>query len=141
MLRKQTNASDPKDWFAFGAERLAAADLLHKHHGVTATGIETLQESVERFLKGYLIARGWALVKTHDLPRLLREAAEHEPKFAKYRSFAAELTEDFFAQHYPGEDTTHVGENYEDLRAQAGELIDLIRSGLPHYFSNQDPAA
>lgn len=69
MLRKKTKANDPGDWFAFARERLAAADSLWKHEGITPAGIECLQESVERYLKGYLVAKGWRLVKTHDLKR------------------------------------------------------------------------
>jgi HEPN domain-containing protein len=93
-----------------------------------------LQEAVERFLKGYLIAKGWTLVKTHDLERLLKEAAGFEPAFVNFKSLAQELTEDFFAQHYPGEDTTLVGQNYETLRKQAGQLAELIQLSCPQYF-------
>ncbi len=134
MLRKQTNDKNPADWFAFAEERLHAADVLWQHEGLTATGIEILQEAVERYLKGYLIAKGWTLVKTHDLERLLKEAAGFDPAFVKFTALAQELTEDFFAQHYPGEDTTLVGQNYETLRKQAGQLIELIQPGLPQYF-------
>ena len=109
MLRKQTSEKDPADWIAFGAERLQATDSLWQHEGLTAAGIELLQEAVERYLKGYLIAKGWSLVRTHDLERLLKEA-------------------------YPGEDLTDVGRNYDRLRRQAGEMVEVIRQALPQYF-------
>ncbi len=134
MLRKQTDETNPADWFAFAAERLRGADVLWREEGVTGLGIEALQEAVERYLKGFLIAHGWALVKTHDLERLVREAASFEPRFNSFASLANELTEDFFAQHYPGEDTTNVGQNYEVLRRSAGDLVDLIRGRLPQFF-------
>jgi HEPN domain-containing protein len=134
MLRRPTNDNDPADWLAFAAERLQAADILWTHGGLTATGVETLQESAERYLKGFLIANGWQLVKTHDLPRLVREAKAFDPAFASFDALARELTEDFFAQHYPGGDLTHVGENYEKMRQQVGELAGLIQQKLPKYF-------
>ena len=134
MLRKQTSENDPQDWFAFAAERLRGADVLWQHEGLTATGIETLQEAVERYLKGYLIGKGWSLIKTHDLERLVKEAVTFDKNFEKFKPLAEELTEDFFAQHYPGDDTTEVGKNYEILRKDAGELVELIRKSLPHYF-------
>ena len=111
MLRKQTSEKDPADWIAFGAERLQATDSLWQHEGLTAAGIELLQEAVERYLKGYLIAKGWSLVRTHDLERLLKEAIAFDKAFTKFKSLAEELTEEFFAQHYPGEDLTDVGRN------------------------------
>jgi HEPN domain-containing protein len=134
MLRKKTSDRDPADWFAFGEERLRCVDVLWKSEGVTALGIEALQESIERYLKGFLIAKGWALVKTHDLERLFREASGFAPEFAKFLPFVIELTEDFFAQHYPGDDTTNIGNNYETLREQAGDVVSLIQQPLPAFF-------
>ena len=49
-----------------------------------------------------------------------------------------ELTEEFFAQHYPGGDWTSLGGNYESLRLQIGDLIELIKQILPHYFPAAD---
>jgi len=139
MLRKPTSDKDPADWFAFGSERLHSADVLHEHEGLTATGIEALQEGVERYLKGYLIAKGWPLVKTHDLVLLIKEAKKFDPAFNQFIPMAEELTEDFFAQHYPGEDTTLLGENYDALRTQAGQMIDLIQQSLPQFFPKPNP--
>jgi HEPN domain-containing protein len=134
MLRKKTNDQDPGDWFAFAEERLRGVDVLWKSEGVTALGIEALQECVERYLKGYLIARGWTLVKTHDLERLIKEATAIQPEFSRFLPFAIELTEDFFTQHYPGDDTTNLGNNYDMLRQQTGEMINLIQRELPGHF-------
>ena|SRR6266566_1537590 len=134
MLRKRTSDKDPADWFAFARERVRSADVLHQHEGLTATGIEALQEGVERYLKGYLIAKRWRLVKTHDLVLLVRQAERLDPAFGAFIAMAEELTEDFFAQHYPGEDMTLTGENYDALRKQAGRLIDTIQQTLPQYF-------
>jgi HEPN domain-containing protein len=111
MLRKQSDETDPADWFYLGADRLKVADLAWKHEGLTASGLELLQEAVERYLKGLLIAKGWKLIKTHDLVTLVAEAGRFDPRFDKYRPFAQELTDDFFAQHYPGEDWQEVGKN------------------------------
>jgi HEPN domain-containing protein len=134
MLRRPTSETDPADWVALAAERLHGADVLWANLGLSALGIEALQEAAERYLKGFLIAKGWRLAKTHDLKRLLLEAEAYDQRFARFHGFAEELTEDFFAQHYPGEDLTDVGENYEALRRQAGELVALIRQSLPEYW-------
>ena len=116
------------------ADRLSGADTLWEHQGLTALGIEALQEAAERYLKGYLVARGWSLVRTHDLTRLVKEAAHFDKAFDGFKGLAEELTEDFFAQHYPGSDLEKVGENYEELRRQTGKLVDLIRRSVPQHF-------
>lgn len=138
MLRKQSDENDPADWFYLAADRLRAADVVWSAEGLTASGVELLQEAVERYLKGFLIAKGWRLAKIHDLVTLAAQAATYDPRFDSYRAFAQELTDDFFAQHYPGADWQLIGQNYEDLRRQAGEIVSLIKESLPQ-FSLQPP--
>ena len=134
MLRRQTDEKDPRDWFWFAEERLKGADLLWQHAGLSPLGIESLQEAVERYLRGFLIAKGWRLKRIHDLTKLVEEAIAYEPRFSAFLDLADELTKDFFAQHYPGGDLTDVGENYEHLRQQTGVLVVLIKELLPQPF-------
>ena len=134
MLRKQSDETDPADWFYLAADRLQVADLAWNHQGLTASGLELLQEGAERYLKGFLIAKGWRLVKTHDLVTLVGEAATFDIRLNGYRAFAQELTDDFFAQHYPGEDWKLVGQNYSVLRQQTDEIIAIIKQSVPQFF-------
>lgn len=139
MLRRPTDEKNAADWFAFAEERLRAADTLWKCEGLTAAGIEMLQEAAERYLKGYLIAKGWSLIRTHDLTKLIHDTLPYSPGFADFYPLAEELTRDFFAQHYPGGDMTGVGENYELLRQQTGDLVALIQKSLPQFFPTLNP--
>jgi HEPN domain-containing protein len=136
MLRGQTDEKNPSDWFYFAMDRLKVADLVWKTEGLTPSGIELLQEAVERFLKGYLVANGWKLVKTHDLATLLRNAQRYDAKFSSFKRLATDLTEDFFAQHYPGDDLTDLGREYELNRQEIGEMITLIKSLLPQFAAD-----
>lgn len=135
LHRKQSSETDPADWFYVANERLRGADLFWANDGLTLVGIELLQEATERYLKGYLIAKGWSLARTHDLRTLVSEAAGMNPAFAQFKGLAADLTADFFAQHYPGGDWTNVGLNYETMRKQTAGMIELIQQSLPQYFS------
>jgi HEPN domain-containing protein len=129
---KITHEDAPEDWFASALDRLQLADLGYERYGATTGVIELLQEATERYLKGYLISRGWQLERTHRLSLLLEPAIEFDERFATFRDFAESLTEQFFASHYPGGDISEVGNDYGDLRKQAGDLIDLIRPNQPH---------
>ncbi len=62
----KTDESNPQDWFLLARERLRAADVLSAESCSTYSGIEILQEAVERYLKGFLIANGWRLRKVHE---------------------------------------------------------------------------
>ncbi|MEK7686674.1 MAG: hypothetical protein AAB466_14760 [Verrucomicrobiota bacterium] len=52
MLRKHSDENDPSDWFYLAADRLKIADLAWKQEGLTPSGIELLQEAVERYSPG-----------------------------------------------------------------------------------------
>ena len=110
------------------------ADLVWNTEGLTPSGIELLQEAVERYLKGYLVAKGWKLIKTHDLSVLVSESISRDIRFNSFAPLADELTRDFFAQHYPGGDWQTIGQNYSALRVQTTEMVELIKQSLPQYF-------
>lgn len=134
MKLGKTDESNPADWFAFAAERLLAADVLSRHDGTSASSVEALQEAAERYLKGFLIAKGWTLKRTHDLKVLVKDAAVFVPEFINFLDIAERLTAEFFEQHYPGGDLTHVGENYPEMRAEVGRIVALIQHSVPGNF-------
>src|SRR6266540_2316147 len=43
-----------------------------------------LQQSLEKFLKGWLLDRGWELQKTHSLTALLDAASAHDPSLPNF---------------------------------------------------------
>lgn len=40
------------------------------------------------------------------------------------------MTDEFWAQHYPGGDLDEVGKDYPDLRQSLGQLVALIEAKL-----------
>jgi HEPN domain-containing protein len=139
MPLEQTDENNPAHWFEFAQERLRCADELWRALGPTWTAIELLQEAVERFLKGYLLATGWRLRRTHDLQNLMHEAAQRDARFLNCLPLARELTEDFFAVHYPGGNVGEIGEDFEKQRAATAELLKLIEEILPQFQNEPAP--
>lgn len=121
-----TDPSNPDAWYVLAKDRLEKADALFTQFGASWTGVELLQEATERYLKGYLVAHGWEIVKTHDLSRLLASACEFDGSFARFAEPCQILTEQFWEQHYPGGDLDEVGEGYSDLREVIGKMVQLI---------------
>ena len=122
----RTSESNPDDWYQLAADRIRAADLLIAEPGISYAGVELLHEAVERYLKGYLISKGWALRRTHDLGQLLAEAVAYDPEFAAFGRLADNLTDQFWAQHYPGGDLTGVGIDITQMREEVGKLVALV---------------
>lgn len=88
--------------------------------------MELLQEAVERYLKGHLIASGWTLQRIHNLSTLLDAAIQTDPRFTAFADLCETLTAQFWAQHYPGGDLSEVGEDFDELRQQVAALIQLM---------------
>ena len=123
----KTRENNPSDWILLAEERLQSADALIQARGVCYSAVELLQESIERYLKGFLISRNWKLERIHDLNRLLDLCLDHSTEFSRFAPLAQSLTEQFWAQHYPGDDLSEVGEDYPELRREAQDLIELIK--------------
>jgi HEPN domain-containing protein len=81
---------NPQDWLLLARERLTSADALFQALGTTLSGIELLQEAVERFLKGYLISKGWELQKIHNLSTLLDHAISFDKQFISHADLCDE---------------------------------------------------
>ncbi len=126
----KTDENNPLDWLRSAKIRLHSTDLLHPIEGATESVIELLQEASERFLKAYLLSRGWKLRKIHDLGALVAEAVNLDPRFTAFEDFADSLTDQFWAQHYPGGDLDEVGHDYLALRKSLGEMARLIETAI-----------
>ena len=74
----KTDENNPQDWYHSAYVRLGSVDRLYPLEGTSESVIELLQEAVERFLKGYLISKGWQLTKIHDLGALIAEAENYD---------------------------------------------------------------
>jgi HEPN domain-containing protein len=86
-----------------------------------------LQQSIEKYIKGYLISKGWKLVKTHDLKQLLDEAVKYNAAFKPYYDLLDLITEYYFEGKYPFSETkVSLSEIKKNLKS-AQELIKLIQ--------------
>lgn len=60
-----------------------------------------LQQAAEKYLKGYLLGKGWALKQTHDLEVLLNEAIVHDDGFEQYLDHCLMIREFYVQERYP----------------------------------------
>lgn len=126
----KTDENNPADWLRSAQVRLRSLDILHAAEGATESVVELLQEAAERALKAYLLSQGWRLRKIHDLGALVADAVELDPRFAEFEDFADSLTDQFWAQHYPGGDIEDIGHDYPDLRQSLAAMISLIEAAI-----------
>ena len=68
--------------------------------------------------------------KTHDLGALMAEARKYDTEFTGFEDFADSLTDQFWAQHYSGGDTTGIGDDYHELRQMTQDLVEIIKQSI-----------
>lgn len=88
-----------------------------------------LQQSVEKYLKAYMLANGWKLKKVHTLQSLLDEATTYDERLASFRDLCERVTGFYIAERYP----TLGGSGLEtgDVRHELSTARTLIRSLFP----------
>jgi HEPN domain-containing protein len=74
--------------------------LLLEHEDAGAAGY-FLQQSLEKYLKAYLLGRGWKLRKIHELDALLDHAVGYDPGLEAFRDLCERVSGYYFAERYP----------------------------------------
>ena len=82
-------------------EDLQVAEIMLGEGGPSSVAGMLLQQAVEKYLKAFLLLKGWRLKRTHDLVELLDDAAQYDPAFGTYRSVAATVTRYYVDDRYP----------------------------------------
>ena len=117
----------PEDWFRIGRKELERAKNLLGLGDLDGAGFN-MQQAVEKFLKGYLLSKGWELERTHDLELLLNEAISYDPSLEEFRAACLRMTEYYVEERYPFTVVSELGE--EEIReslSTAEELINRLR--------------
>jgi HEPN domain-containing protein len=114
----------PADWLEIAADdfervsrRLAEGDV--------ADAAVHLQQALEKYLKAFLLSKGWKLERIHDLRVLLEKAAGYEPDLKQFRRLCAEVTAYYFQERYP---IFGARPDEEEVRANLEQARELVAS-------------
>ena len=98
MPHKETQY--PADWL-----RIAEKDLQRVHRLLEIQDSEAagfyLQQAAEKFLKAFLLSKGWHLQRIHDLEPLLNAALPYDSSLEQYRLTLQKITGFYFVERYP----------------------------------------
>jgi hypothetical protein len=70
-------SSYPADWLRIAEKDLGRVERLLSIQDSEAAGFY-LQQAVEKFLKAFLLSKGWQLARIHDLEALLNQALTYD---------------------------------------------------------------
>jgi len=60
-----------------------------------------LQRSLEKYLKAFLLQKGWRLKKIHELDALLDEAVKYDSNLESFRGLCERVSGYYFTERYP----------------------------------------
>ncbi|MBI4285925.1 MAG: HEPN domain-containing protein [Chloroflexi bacterium] len=125
----QTNLTSR--WFLRAEHDLQTAQIALRAGGPTDTVAILLQQAVEKYLKGYLLSKGWKLKKIHDLEELVTKAAVYDKALAQFLDLCRALSASYLQARYPdrpAEDYTP--EETADMLKQTEKLISKIKEAV-----------
>lgn len=116
-----TESKLPDDWFAKAEKDLRRVDILLAVDDIEGAGFH-LQQAAEKYLKGYLLNKGWPLKRIHDLEVLLNEAINYNARFQEYLDACIMAREFYVEERYP-----FVTESLPPERQELEKAIQEIR--------------
>ena len=119
------------EWFERGKGDLEVAKILLAKEGYLDVALFHIHQAVEKYLKGFLIYRGWKLKKVHDLESLLTEAMNFDDKFQEHLDFGRKLTAFYYEERYPpGPISSFSKEEIEEMLETAEEIINNLKEEI-----------
>lgn len=125
----------PEDWFKIGDKELTRAKTLLDAKDLSGTAFN-IQQTIEKYLKGYLLFKGWKLRKIHDLEPLLNETVSHEASFEEFREACLKATEYYIEERYP---FTVISELTEDEIKKSLIVVEKLINKIKEFVGKNDP--
>lgn len=127
-MKKRTEPPIVGDWL-----RIARKDWERIGRNLRAHDLEAaalfLQQSLEKYLKAFLLSHRWKLRRIHELDALLDEAVKHNPDLAGFRDLCERVSGYYFAERYPPLGTLDL--DSEDLKEDLKEARSFVKTMFP----------
>ncbi|MCZ7640703.1 MAG: HEPN domain-containing protein [Verrucomicrobia bacterium] len=123
-----------RDWLTRAGRDLAAAHALAGlSEPLLDSAIYHCQQAAEKALKGWLQMQDDPFPKTHDIERLVRQAALQEPEFNQHLQAAAVLTPYASAFRYPwgAFEPMPSREEFDEALGHAQVIFDFVVARVP----------
>ena len=124
------DSTHPQDWLRIAEKDLARVQVMLDADDPEAAGFY-LQQSLEKYLKAFLLSKSWRLKRTHDLEVLLNDALRYDPSLEEFRGLCQEVTDFYIVARYPFTgDTGITDEDVTTVLAEAKRFIERLESQI-----------
>jgi len=124
--RSGTSVSD--EWIQVARKDWRRAERNLKDRGIEAAGF-FLQQSLEKYLKAFLLKHDWNLRKIHELDALLDEASKHERELERFRDLCERVSGYYLAERYPPLSALELSS--ADIRSGLKEAREFVKLMFP----------
>jgi len=130
MANDSLNAAE---WVQYAQEDYNLAVMIVKTHSPYPVPIRIVcyqcQQSVEKILKAYMIAKEGERTKTHDLEKLLEQCIYHSSDFSGFDTACATLSTYVAASRYPSNMNLTESRMKEAMK-DAFQILEFVKSKL-----------
>ncbi len=127
-MKKSKKASGIKQWLIIARKDWERIKRNLKNEDAEAAGFY-LQQSLEKYLKAYLLNLGWKLRKIHELDALLDEACKFTPELNKFQELCEKVSGYYIIDRYPP--LVSSGLTCEEVEKDIPEAEKFIRELFP----------
>lgn len=136
-MTKMRDSLYPEDWKKAARKDWHRVDVLLKDSDAEGAAF-FLQQTIEKYLKAFLIEKGWKLKKIHELDALLDYAVEFEPGLERFMDLCEKLSGYYFTERYPilvpsGLTTPEIA----DDKSMAKELVCELFPGEKEFMESK----
>ena len=120
------NSLYPLEWIAFADRDWRRTQVLLNEDDAEGAAFH-LQQALEKYLKGFLLAKGWRLKKTHELETLLAEAVKYDSSLKSFQQLCEKISTYYFTERYPQSlDSGTTTEEVEQDMSEADQLRKIL---------------
>lgn len=99
-MKEIENSHLREDWIKIAKKDWDRVERMLEDDDLEGAGF-FLQQSLEKYLKAFLVTKGWKLKKIHNLYTLLDEAIKYNSNLEVFRLLCERVSGYYFTERYP----------------------------------------
>jgi HEPN domain-containing protein len=120
-----------KEWLEMAKKDMKSAHILFEHEADFGIVCFHCQQTLEKYLKGYLIFKTGLLEQGHNLIKLCRKAASYDKSFNELIKDCSFVNTFYIETRYPAEDPLSItNEDVLECFSILEKIIDKIDKGV-----------
>lgn len=116
------------DWIKVAKKDWQRLEVMLREGDVEGAGY-FLQQSLEKYLKAYLLQHGWSLKKIHTLHLLLDDAVKYNPGLESFRELCERVSGYYLTERYPQLTSSEL--TSKDIKKDLKEAEKFIKALFP----------